>query len=122
MLLQPVPRLLVAGVQHQNVDAAELVQGFGHQCPAVLFLLDVAGKQHGFATRLLDPARGLFGILLLLGQIADRDIRSFAGERDGDGTTDTGVTARDEGAFVLQLASAAVGLLAVVWFRLAVVV
>src|SRR5699024_3153628 len=63
---------------------------------------------------LTHPAGGLLGVLLLLGEVGQRDVRSLAGEGDGHRAADAGVTAGDQGPQPLQAAAAAVALLAVV--------
>jgi hypothetical protein len=45
---------LMGGVVHQDVDAAQLVDGFLYDGPAMLRVLKIAGDEDGFAPFLLD--------------------------------------------------------------------
>ena len=67
---------------------------------------DVAGNEHDPAAGLLDPARGLPRVVLLLGQVGDQDIGAFAGEGDGHGAADAAVAAGDDRGAALELAGA----------------
>lgn len=78
---------------------------------------DVPWKDHGFASRVLDPARGLIGVLLLA-QIGNHDIGALAGEGDGDCPADTRIRARDQRHFPSEAPCPGVTLLAVVRNRL----
>ena len=46
------------------------------------FFGDVTTKKNGFTTRLLDPLNGIMGVMLLV-EIADENVSTFAGKRDG---------------------------------------
>jgi hypothetical protein len=63
-----------------------------------------------------EPQR-LVRVLLLLGEVRDRDVGALAGERERHGPADAGVAAGDQGAPALKAAAAAVALLAVVRVR-----
>jgi hypothetical protein len=80
----------------------------------MLLIRDVAGDEHDVAAGLLDPARGLAGVVFLLRQVGDQNIGTFAGERDGDRPADSGVPAGDYRGAALELATAFVRLLAMV--------
>jgi hypothetical protein len=73
-----------------------------------------ARDKHDPAAGLLDPARGLAGVVLLLGQVRDQDIGTFAGEGDRHRAADTGIAAGDDRGAALELATAFVRLLAMV--------
>jgi hypothetical protein len=75
---------------------------------------EVAGDEHDPAAGLLDPARGLAGVVFLLGQIRDQDIGTLAGEGDGHRAADAGIAAGNDRGAALELATAIVRLLAVV--------
>src|SRR5690606_28116457 len=103
-------------VVDENVEAAEGVDRATHQFLAELLILDVAGKQQRRAAGLLDPARGLSRVLLLI-EIGNRNVGALAGEGDGDSAADTGVAAGDERCATLEPARAAIGPFAVVGNR-----
>ena len=63
---------------------------------------------------LLDRFFGLFGVLLFVGEIGDHAVRSFHGVEDGNGASDPGVAACDDGFLALQLAGCTVGLVAAI--------
>ena len=81
---------------------------------AVLLIRDVAGDEHDAAAGLLDPARGLAGVVFLLGQVGDQDIGTFAGEGDSHRAADAGIAAGDYCGAALELATTFVRLLAMV--------
>ena len=55
----------------------------------MLLIRDVARDKHDLAAGLLDPARGLAGVVFLLGQVGDQDIGAFAGEGNSHCAADT---------------------------------
>jgi hypothetical protein len=109
---------LVGGVVHQHVDAAELIHHAGHERPAVLRILDIAGDAEAAALRRLDHARRLSRVVFFFRQIRDRHIGAFPREGECHGAADAAVAAGNERFLALELAAAAVGRLAVVRLRL----
>ena len=109
-------RHLERGVADQHVDPAELLDGPGDDRAAVRGLADVAGDEDGLAAGLLDPGRRLLGVVVLV-EVADQDVGTFAGVGDGDGPADAAVGAGDHGLLALEPSVADVALLAVVGLR-----
>ena len=115
--LQPVTVLLVGRVEHHDVDAAELRHGVGDDRPGEVLVAHVSREgDPPAAGRLDDRDRGL-GILRLLRQVRDRDVRPLAGERDRHGAADAGVAAGDQRAAAAQPVVADVAVFAVVGCR-----
>jgi hypothetical protein len=56
-------------------------------------------------------------VLFLVGQVGERDVRTFTGVGDGDGRTDAGVRSGDQRAAAGEAPGAAVRVLAVVRLR-----
>ena len=113
-VLELVVGALERGVVDQDVEPAELGDGALDDAPAVSLVGDVAGNQHDAAAGLLDPARGLARVVLLLGQVGDHDVGALAGEGDGYRAADAGIAAGDDRGAALELAAAFVRLLAMV--------
>ena len=107
-------RLLAAGVQHQHLKPAQLVQRIVHHLAGGLFIADVCGQGDGGAALGLDQGNHAVGVGLLVGVIADRDIGAFAGKGDGSGAADAAVAAGDQRALAGQPVAALIALLAVV--------
>jgi hypothetical protein len=105
---------LERGVVNENVKLAEFGHGALDDPLAVLLVSDVAGDEHDAAAGLLNPARGLAGVVFLLGQVGDQDIGAFAREGNGHGAADAGIAAGDDRGATLELATTFVRLLAVV--------
>jgi hypothetical protein len=80
----------------------------------VLLVHDIAGHEHGLASGLLDPARGLAGVVLLLRQVGDQDISTLPGRRRSPPPADAGIAAGDDRGAAFELATALVRILAVV--------
>jgi hypothetical protein len=102
------------GVVHQDVQATQPLHGLRDDAPAHLALANVAGQQHGGAALSAYQRGDRLGVHLLLWQVAERHVRTLAGERDRHRGADAGVASRDEGLAPRQAAQAAVGLLAVI--------
>src|SRR6478609_655905 len=102
---------VVAGVVDEDVESAETAHGVRDDAHAGLALDEVSGHEDARATGFLDPAEGVLGVGLLGGQVADRDVGAFAGERDRDGSSDAGVPTGDERPLALEPAVPDVGLL-----------
>ena len=93
--VDPFPGHLVGRVVDQDVELAQLRDRSLDQRPAVRFLGDVAGSQHGLPPRLAhDPGR-LLGIGILV-QIGDEDVGALAGEGQRHRAADAAVTTGDE--------------------------
>jgi hypothetical protein len=92
---------LVGGVAHQHVDAAQLGDRLPDELLAVRLLPQVAGSGDAPASGLLHDADGLLGVVLLLGQVGDDQVRPLAGEGQRDGPPDPRVTTGDEGPLAL---------------------
>ena len=89
--------LLLAGVVHEDVEAAERLDGVGRPARGSIRGRDVGGQGDRRAAALLDERDDVAGILLLVGQVGDGDIRALAGERDRHRSADPGVASGDEG-------------------------
>ncbi len=89
---------------------------FGMIVLAVRAVGEVAGHQHAPAAGLLDVARGVLRVLVLV-QVGDQDVGALAGEGDRDGPADAAVAAGDDRGLAGQPPRAAVALLAVVGLR-----
>ncbi|MNW58950.1 hypothetical protein D3C74_368410 [compost metagenome] len=110
-------RHLEARVVDEHVQTAQAGDRVGDRVARHLLLAQVPGQQDDLAARLTHPARGLLGVLLLLGQVADRDVGALPREGDRDGPADARVAARDQGAQARETARTAVGGLPVVGSR-----
>src|SRR5262249_22506978 len=115
-VVQALVGALDGGVVDENVETAELLERALHQPPAMPRIGDVARYPYRPPARLLDPAGGLCGILVLLA-VGDQHIGALAGEGDGDRTADAGIAAGDDGRLAMQPAAAAIALLAVIGLR-----
>ena len=102
-----VDLVLLGGVVHQDVDAAELLDGALDRLPAEHLVADVAGEQERLASLCLDQARGLLRVVVFF-QIEDRDQRALARHRDRDRAADAAVAAGDDRDLVLELADAGI--------------
>src|SRR6185312_4340271 len=71
---------------------------------------------HTATAFLLDHALGFFRVLVLI-QVSDRKIRSFAGKGDGDGSSDAAVAAGDKRNLAVQFARAMVQRVLRLWAR-----
>jgi hypothetical protein len=91
---------LLAGVVDEDVEAAKPLDRLCDERAAVDGIHHVAGDRHGGAALRLDEFDQVQGILLLDGEVGDRDIRSLACAcacaGDGDSTADTGISFGDE--------------------------
>ena len=116
-LLEAVAVLLVRGVEHQHVEPAELVDDPLHELLALLLGAHVAGQLQRPLLRLVDPGCGVGGILLLLGEVRDRDVGALAREGDRDRPPDAGVAAGDQRPHPVEPAGADVAGLAVIGDR-----
>ena len=75
--------------------------------PAEHLVADVAREQERAAALVLDQARGLLRVVVLL-QIEDRDQRALARHRDRDRAADAAVAAGDHDATCPELADAGI--------------
>ena len=80
-VLDPLVGAREGGVIDENVQLTECGNSALDNACTVLLIRDVARDKHDPAAGLLDPARGLSGVVFLLGQIGDQDISTFAGRR-----------------------------------------
>ena len=96
-LAEVFDRLLRRDVVDQHVEAAELGDGLLHGPLAVVFHSEIAADRHAPLPGLGDQFRRARRILVLgFGEVGDRDIRAFLGERDRHGSPDTRVAAGDQ--------------------------
>ena len=86
-LLQCGVRALERGVVDEHVDPAEGAHGFLDDVAAHRRVGEVSGHERRVAARLLDPARGL-GRVVVLVEICDEHVRALAREGDRDGAAD----------------------------------
>lgn len=101
----------------ENVDAAEFPNGRFDDPAAMVGRLDVAGGKHGLATCFLHQSLGGHRVVMLA-QIADKDVRSLARIGDRHGPADAAVPAGDDGSLVLQASGTLVGVFPVIGQRL----
>jgi hypothetical protein len=95
------PRLrdahLLPRVVHEHVQRPELRDMLVHDHLAVLVLHEVALDRERLRARGADALDGLLHVLLLLGQVRDRDpARALEREEERGGAPDAGVAAGDE--------------------------
>ncbi|MNL10923.1 hypothetical protein D3C87_1317380 [compost metagenome] len=107
---------LERGVVHQNIDTAETLDGFFHQCPAMHLVRQVTGQQQALTAGLFDPACGFFGIFLFV-EVGNRYIGAFTGEGDGDRAANSAVATGNQGDLAIQTTRALVALLAAIGIR-----
>ena len=62
-----------------------------YEFSAERFVADISGDTIRLATRRLDEFYDFFGVSLFARQVIDDNIRSFAGESNGRGSSDSGV-------------------------------
>lgn len=86
---------LESGIVHEDIELAEVFQALPHKMAAVIIARNIAWKDDGLASRLINPARGLIGALVFT-QIGNRDIGAFARESDGDRPADAGIGTGDQ--------------------------
>jgi hypothetical protein len=109
-----VNHVLVGSVVDQDVDPAELANGFVYNLLAVLLRLDIRRVQTAGLSVLFYATLGLLGVLLFLWQVVDENVGTFETEEDGNGTSDSRISASDEGFLSLELASRLVLLVATI--------
>ncbi len=100
-------------ITHQHIDSAEFSSGAVDYRSAVRRLGQVAAYEYTFAASVLNEA-GHFGGVLVLVEIGDQHVGSFAGIGDGHRTTDTAVASCDHRTLTRQPTRAAVTVLAAV--------
>lgn len=98
-------------VVHKDVKVPELQHRALVARAAVPFVADVAVHEERFAARRFHHALRLTRVLVLA-QVGDQHVGTFAGERQRDGSTNAAVSARDEGGSSRQTAVALVGIFA----------
>jgi hypothetical protein len=104
-LAQVIDRLLGGDVVDQQLEAAEFGRGLLHRTLAVGFLGQVAADRQAPAPGLADQFGRPGGVLVLLfGQVRDRDVRAFLGEGHRDGAPNAGIAAGDQGPLAGQQA------------------
>ena len=109
---------LLAGVDDEDVEAAEAGDRVGDEGRAELLVRDVARQGERRSSLGSDQGKHLFGIRLLARQIDQGDVRTFTGERDGGGTADAGVAAGDESLAARQATMPDIARLAVIGRRI----
>src|SRR5215213_4726349 len=98
-----------------DVEPAELFHRALDEGGALLFRLRVEAMDEASAARLFNPAGSLARIrLFLFREVADAEVRTFAGKGDGHRAADAAVAAGDDGRLAVELAAAAIALLAMV--------
>src|SRR5206468_7085829 len=93
-------RLGDAGVVDEHVDLAERADRVGHEPLDRGMLPDVAGRSERAPSEAARLAGGLFRALAV--EIGDRDVRSFAGERESDRLADAAAGSGDECDLTLE--------------------
>jgi hypothetical protein len=91
--------VLLGGVVDQNIDFAELSRCSLHRSFAKLFAANIAGQQKTFAAFGFDQPLRFPGIAVLV-EINHRDIRTFLGKKNGDGTANSTISAGDQCDFI----------------------
>ena len=111
-----VLRVLLGGVVHENVEAAELFHGLVDNATADLFVADIARQQDAFSAMLLDALPRLLRIAIFL-EIVDRHVGAFLGEGDRHRTADAAVAAGDERDLAVEFTAAAMLRVFGLWAR-----
>ena len=83
-ILEVLAHDLLRSIVDQDVDLAKLIDVLLDGVFASLVVHEVSGEQNTLAALLLDHLLGLFGVFLLLGEVHDCHVSTFAGEEDGD--------------------------------------
>jgi hypothetical protein len=104
---------LMGGIVNEDIDAAQLAYRSVHDLAAVVRGPKVSFDQHRLSSFPLGKVRGFLGILSFI-EIGDQDIGALAGECDGDGSTYSAVSARDDGPLASQPAGALVARLTMI--------
>jgi hypothetical protein len=94
---------LLRSVVDEDVKELELLDVRVDKRLTLVLELEVAGHEEGLLASLLDELLGNLSVRLLVRQISDRNISSLASEEDGDGATDTRVTAGDDDGLAVAL-------------------
>ncbi len=108
---------LKRGVAHEDVEVTELARHPVHDRPAMLGARDVTGEQECASPLRFDEVGRLPSIVVLV-EVADRDIGPLASERECDRLADTAVASRYECDLALEAPCAPVAVLAVVGSRI----
>ena len=108
-ILQAVLGDLTASVVDQNIQSAEGIDCVGDQLAAEPGICEITREQGDLLTVLLHNIPDPLGVLLLIGEVVQGNVRALAGEGDGHRGTDTGVTTGDQGATALKTSRATVG-------------
>ena len=110
--------LLIGGIVHQQVQAAELLDGPAHDVFAGLLGTDVSRQGDGLAAGFLDQLDHFLSVGFFGRVVVDGHIRPFPGKGDGHGAADAAVAAGDEGLAPGQATRAVIAGLAMVRTRL----
>ena len=89
---------LVGGVVDEDVDPAELGDRSLDDVAAIRLVGHVARQRDAGAFRILDEPQRRVRVVLLLGEVRDRDVGALARERQRYGSADAGVAAGDQRA------------------------
>ena len=104
---------LERGVIDENVEAAELLNGSVDEFTAMRRIRYIAWNQDRPPPRLLDPARGLLGVIMFA-KIRNQQIGAFAGKGNRNRPTDSGIGAGDQCGAPSLLATAPIRMLTVI--------
>src|SRR5688500_16611548 len=95
--------MLLGGVVHENVEAAQLVHRIFDGVRAKSFIADIPLDGECLPSFLLDMLYGFFRVLDLVA-VYKGDVRSFLGETNADGAPDAAIPAADQRYLPRQLA------------------
>ena len=117
-LFKGFTELLTTGVIDQNIQPAQLRDGFFDQILAEGFVPNVPRQRDGIPAFGFDQVDDLRGVFFLFRQVVNGHVCAFAGIGDGHCATDTRVTAGDQRFFTGQAAMPFVASFPVVGYRL----
>src|SRR5690606_28297912 len=99
---ETVDVMLIAGVEDENVQAAESVPCLEHRLTGEILVAQVAREAEPRPSGLSHEVEGNIGIRLLFGQVRDRDIRTLSREGYRHGPPNAGITTGDQRLAALE--------------------
>jgi hypothetical protein len=90
----------------QNVQLAQLRNGFFNDVRAVVLMPDIPRQQHATPSFGLDQFFGFLSVFFFPSHVRDGNIGAFAGKMDGYGSPDARVAPGDECYFILKFVRA----------------
>src|SRR5205085_6543351 len=107
--------LLIRGVVDEDVEPSEFLHDTIDERAALRATLHVESMRERATPRLFDePHRFLRVAFFFLGEVADRDVRTFTRKRDRNCATNSAVAAGDDRRATVELSRSAIALLAMI--------